>query len=793
MTASSIHRPTLTTEQWKRVFTALDKGASAVELEEEPEIAGAVAYFHATQSKDAQETKSFVHVADALLVNSKLAAGQRCGSYALIESIARGGMGSVWRARREDGLYQSEVAVKLLGSLALSAQARARFAREGELLARLSHPHIARLLDAGLTEDMQRYLVIELVQGVDIATFCKTLPPYQRIALFRQLLSAVSYAHSQLILHRDIKPGNVLVDTTGQVKLLDFGVAKFIDVMQNDDDHDNASADSDRDLTRVVGAAFTESYAAPEQVRGELIGTQADVFALGSVLFELVLGERLVWLLPKRDWLAHAVANRLKNNIADVHPDLTAVLSKATAADASERYATVAEFDDDLARYLASEPVRARATTRGYRAMKFIQRNRFAVSSSALATCAVIASLAFALFQLADAREQQRIAAVEASKANEISKFTTSLFTVLDPKVASTIDRSKLTAKQILDIGRERIRTELHDQPDTRLALLGTLAEMYGRLEQEEEFASLNDERRRLAQQHYGEHHPIVYDAMQTDLWSDIYSGDFAGARSTLEKLDAGARSRGESEKVGDERAANRLHAWAEIMRSSAAESGEHLLSRYRRAIAAFDVAKTTSPDHAAAIGNYGVALLSSNRPSDAVEQFDKALNMMEQARTDKTHVVNEGDVFLLLGGRGRAHQALKRYVEAEQDLRSALELAGKSSGFDHVLTKQMRANLAYFLHSTERRDEAWREMKVIDATTAPQSVNIAGMNQVRVIRARMLLAESQFDQAAELATLSIQSWRLANNSPARLREAEALLAEIKVQRDAASTQSPKR
>ncbi|TAG02657.1 MAG: serine/threonine protein kinase [Betaproteobacteria bacterium] len=781
-------RPTLTTAQWKRVFAALETSGQDTSAKDDPDVARAVAYLRATQQSEATKLKSFANMADALLINAKLTAGQRCGNYALIEPIARGGMGSVWHARREDGLYQSEVAVKLLGSLALSAQARARFAREGELLARLTHPHIARLLDAGLTDDSQRFLVIELVQGVDIATFCRTLSERDRIVLFRQLLGAVSYAHSQLVLHRDIKPGNVLVDANGQVKLLDFGVAKLFESTQPDAETTSAEAD----LTRVVGAAYTESYAAPEQVRGETIGTQADVFALGTLLFELVLGERLTWNLPKREWRAQNASVRLTNVTRQLHPDLLAVLTKATANEAVERYQTAVEFDADLARYLAAEPVKARATGRWYRTMKFVQRHRLAIGGASFAATAVIASLAFALVQLAESREQQRLATIEANKAAEISKFTTSLFSVLDPKVSSAVDRSKLTAKQILDIGRERIRTELHDQPETRLALLGTLAEMYGRLEQTDEFLALNEERRQTAERLFGQHHPTVYDAMQTDLWADVYSGNFATARTTLEKLDAGAGARGERGEPGDERAAVRLHAWAEIVRRGGLEIGAPVLARYERSLAAFERAKSRSPDFAAALGNYANAHAELSDFAASLPLYDRALEMIEQARRNPAMTIDVGDVFMLLRARARARQALKQYAEAERDFRRGIELATSSSGADHILTKQVRAELALLLHSTNRRDEAWREMRAVDETAAPPSANPSGMNHIDLLRARMLAAESKFDAAAILVSRAIASWRLAGTQPTRLREAENLLAEINAQR-AAGHQSPKR
>jgi eukaryotic-like serine/threonine-protein kinase len=763
-------RPLLTTEQWRRVF-ALVEAPDALANDRDPAVADAVAFFRSKKLNDAPETDSFIGIADALMGAPALATGHRCGNYALIEPIGRGGMGSVWRARRVDGLYEQEVAVKLLGSLALSAQARARFAREGELLARLSHPNIARLIDAGVTDDGQRFLVLDWVRGVDIRAYCEDKSTHEILALFRQLLSAVAFAHAQLILHRDLKPANVLVDSDGRVKLLDFGVAKWL--------VEDQQAVDVQSLTRATGAAYTEAYAAPEQVLELPVGVATDVFSLGCVLCELLTRERIEWSMPKRQWASDASNVRLVTSLVKLPRDLRSVVEKAISPLALHRYASVTEFDEDLHRFLDEEPIRARAVSKRYVFAKFVARHRLAVALGSLATVATVSSLFFALHQLREAREHERLSSIEASKANAISNFTTSLFTVLDPNVASPIDRSKLTAKQILDMGRERIRTELRDQPETRLSLLGTLAEMYGRLEFEQEFESLNSERIALARERFGEHHPIVYEAITTEYWSDIYRGDYAKAKSTIEKLDASSNERAERGERGDERAAIRLHGIAEIQSLSAAESGEQLLARYRAVLAAFEAAQSVSPDHAAAMANYGNAYLRNNNAANALVEYDRAIAMMALLRTNKSYVINEGDVFLMQRGRGKALQALERYAEAEEAFRRAIDLAAKSSGAEHVLTKQLRGDLAHLLHSTNRRDEAWQEMSAIDATQTPQTSNVNGLNQVSVLRARMLFAESKPTEARAWVVRAIESWRKAGNNPLRLREAETLLAEI--------------
>jgi serine/threonine-protein kinase len=770
---ANLTRPTLTTEEWRRVFELYDGSVEGEVGGDEPEaIRTALAYLRNTRMRNAPETREFESVANSMASSvlglSEPVSGATLGRYRLIEPIAQGGMGSVWRGERADGLVSQNVAIKLLGSLAISRQARARFIREGELLAKLNHPNIARLHDVGLTNDGQRFLVIELIDGEDITTFCWGKTREEMLAVFRQLLSAVAYSHSQLVLHRDIKPANVLVDRSGQVKLLDFGVAKLADDEGDDDG-----------LTRSMGRALTERYAAPEQFVDDNVGTSADVFALGSLLVELLSGERIEWSHPKKEWVNASLAVTLKTSLANVPDDLRAIASKATSREPAERYTSVGEFDDDVARFLASEPVRARPASAWYRFTKFVRRHRGSFGAGVAAALAVVASLVFALVQLIEARKQEQIAQTEAAKAKEIAKFTTGLFTVLDPKVASNVDRSKLTAKEILDAGRQRIKTELHAQPEVRLELLGTLAEMYGRLELGSEFEALNNERIALAREHYGEHHPIVYEARSNDYWSDIYSGNFTRALGIIDELDASAQARGERGAPGDERAAIRMHGRAEALALSATESGEPLIARYRAAVRAFEDAKVVSPDHAAAVANLGRALVQVGDPRGSLEQYDRAFAMMEQVRASKSHTLNEGDVFLILRGRGRALQELRRFNEAESAFRAAIELSSKSSGPDHVLTKQLRGDLAWLLHLMNRREEAWREIAVVDATQSPQSVNINGLEQVRVHRARMLLSERKFSEARVQVNLAIERWRKAGTNPLRLRDAEKLLATI--------------
>lgn len=564
-------------------------------------------------------------ISQALLGSTHLESGQRCGNYRLIEPIGQGGMGSVWRGERIDGLYQSQVAVKLLGSLALSAHARARFAREGELLARLTHPHIARLLDAGLTDDHQRFLVLELVVGQDITTFVKAAALDQRatVALFRQVLAAVAFAHSQLVVHRDIKPSNVMVTTNGQVKLLDFGVAKLLD---SDEAEDN--------LTRAVGAAYTEAHAAPEPLRGDVVGTAADVFSLGSLLHQLLTNLAPQWSIPKRELTAGMQPVTVAH--ASIPPDLRAITMKALAAAPDERYATVAALDDDLGRFLKGEAVRAQPATRLYQFRKFLLRHRWSALAGAAASIAVIASLGVALWQLQEAREQRALALAEAARANAVNAYITDLFDASDPRLASMAsgqERSQITAKNLLDAGARRLEASMDDQPETKLALLGTLSEIYAHSGDRIRSDQLLLQRIELAQARFGPTHPAIHDSKITALWSLVFAGEHQLARERLDELEAFVARNPVALDENVRRKANRLHLRARIERWAAVEPIARVVERYEEALAEYARVEglRATEDHAATLANYALALHAAKLSDNALAALDRAIAMFER------------------------------------------------------------------------------------------------------------------------------------------------------------------
>ena len=350
-------------------------------------------------------------------------AGQTIGAYTIERELGQGGMGSVWLARRTDGRFEGHVAIKFLNAGLASRGGQERFAREGSILARLAHPNIARLIDAGVAAGgAQPYLVLEYVDGLPIKRYCEdnALDLAARVRLFIDVLGAVAHAHNRLILHRDLKPSNILVTAAGEVKLLDFGIAKLLD--------DSAVPTPATELTQAAGRAFTLQYAAPEQLQGGDVTTATDVYALGVLLYALLGGahptaagttaplEQMRAVIenePKR--LSDAVLRNSGGTSAAaklrlaraLRGDLDNIVIKALKKVPAERYANAALLADDLRRYLNDEPVTARPDTLNYRVTKFIRRHRLGVAATGVVVMALTVGIGVALWEAAEAQRQR--------------------------------------------------------------------------------------------------------------------------------------------------------------------------------------------------------------------------------------------------------------------------------------------------------------------------------------------------------------------------------------------------
>ena len=398
--------------------------------------------------RDALDREGFLSSGPPEVRTPASLAGQAVGAWTLVEPIGRGGMGSVWLARRSDGRFEGSAAVKLMNASLIGQAGEERFRREGNILARLQHPNIAQLIDAGVSPAGQPYLVLEHVEGEPIDGYCddRKLGIDARVRIFLDVLAAVAFAHAHLIVHRDLKPSNVLVRTDGEVKLLDFGIAKLL---EGDTQSGEATA-----LTREGGRALTPEYAAPEQVTGGQVTVATDVYAMGVLLY-VVLGGRhpagastssparllraIVDTEPER--LSDAVVRpdadapeALGENAArrsstterlrrSLKGDLETIVGKALKKNPAERYASATALADDLRRYLDHQPISARADTLGYRAARFVRRHRMPVAFAALAVVALAAGLLGTLTQARRARAQAARADQQARAAGQQRDF----------------------------------------------------------------------------------------------------------------------------------------------------------------------------------------------------------------------------------------------------------------------------------------------------------------------------------------------------------------------------------
>ncbi len=530
-----------------------------------------------------------------------LEAGRMVGPYRLVTPLGEGGMASVWLADQTVNV-QRRVALKIPHrGLEDAAVAAARYARERDVLAGLEHSHIARLYDAGVSADGLPYLAMEWIDGITICRYAddQRLDLAARIALFRQVLQAVRFAHARLVIHRDIKPSNILVTADGQVKLLDFGIARLIEGAASSDDAEGPGE----------GRALTPECASPEQLAGGPLSTSSDVYSLGVVLYELLCGQRPYRLAVDgpRDARAWHDALMLASVVSPSHAllddatamarratpralrrrltgDLDAVVLKALQKDPADRYESVETFDAELARWQDGRAVQARRATLPYLAGRFLWRHRvivaaaiavalalavgLGVSAGALVSLALAVGLGGALWQSRRARQQAR-----ASQA--VQAFLLSLFTASDPELARGKD---IGAKELLDRGSRRLDTELQDQPvvlarlhhaiggiyvqlgsnvsarihlekslrlfrsqglegsEDAIEALFNLTEVFDEEARFEEARAASDRCLALAERHFGPNHRWKLLLRKLQAWADVERGRPQAAAEAMEK-----------------------------------------------------------------------------------------------------------------------------------------------------------------------------------------------------------------------------------------------------------------
>lgn len=449
------------------------------------------------------------------------AIGDRVGPYVITELLGEGGMGRVYQARRDDDEYQRVVAIKILTGHRADEELVERFRRERQILASLEHPNIAHMLDGG-TVDGKPYIVMEYVDGMPIDEYCDAnrLSIRERLRLFLSVCGAVEHAHRNLVIHRDLKPANILVTEQGDVKLLDFGIAKLLDGPAL-----GLAATQTQDGRRFL----TPGHASPEQVRGDNLNVASDVYALGVLLYRLLTGQMpfdLSSVAPEQAYRAILETNperpstvvsgaddedaaeigtarrtnvsRLRRSLAG---DLDNIVLMAMRKEPERRYATVEQYAKDVENYLTSRPIAARPDSLGYRTRKFVVRNAVPVGFAAAMTVVVVSLVSFYTWQLEQRRQTAEAARAEAEETRD---FLIGLFERANPNVSKG---KEITAREMLDMGREEVETDLNDQPDLQAALMESIISTYNALGELDESYALAERNYRSLRTRLGETH----------------------------------------------------------------------------------------------------------------------------------------------------------------------------------------------------------------------------------------------------------------------------------------------
>ena len=722
-------------------------------------------------------------VAEALgEVGRPAGTGERFGPYRVLREIGHGGMGAVYLAERADGQFEQQVALKLVRDPAGSGDLLARFLRERRILARLTHPNIARLLDGGVSEDGRPFLAMEYVDGTPLTHYCdeRRLGLDARLRLFLDACAAVGYAHRSLVVHRDLKPGNILVATDGSVKLLDFGIAKMLE------------PDTGMEATTLTVAGFqmlTPEYAAPEQVRGEPLTTATDVYGLGAVLYELLSGRRphrfhrrslaeVARVLSETPpeppssattrWAseeggADHTGGRDSVRIADARGttphhlrrrlsgDLDAIVLTALRQEPERRYPSPEALADDIRRHLGRRPVTARRDSVLYRLGRFARRNRIALAASVVAVAALVAGLIGATWQA-------RAASRHALRAERVRQFVVDLFEAADP---DNPGGDTITARALLDRGTARLETELAAEPDMRADMLGVLGKIYQRLGLYEQARPLLEEAKGARERLAGAH-DLETAQSSSDLASLLYDqGEYASAE---ELARAALRVRRDLLGPRDTLVGTSVSNLAAILDAQGSLAGADSLYRVALAI---NRERGSPAAVASSLSDLSVALWREGEYAEATPLAEEALSMRREIYgRDHTEVaVSLLNLATILTATGD-------YERAESLLRECLAMRRRLLGDRHPdvgLALNNLGNLLRLEGRLEESEEVSREALTIrrEALGAEHPDVAASLNNLGVVqymRGEWAAASDAFEDA-----LGIWRKTLGENHPSVL------------------------
>ncbi len=744
--------------RWHRLSTALDalldldadaRNTRLTEIETED----------AEFARDLRNLLAQENTEDSLLDSPLVTAppgpreGEQVGPYRLETLLGEGGMGQVWVAERADGLYERRVALKLLRPGLADPNLRLRFTRERQILARLAHPHIARLLDAGISASGQPYLALEEVQGEGILEYCRKrgLGLRPRLQLFQQVCEAVTHAHANLVVHRDLKPSNILVTPDGQVRLLDFGIAKLLDGNEADPP----------EQTRTGVRSFTLHYAAPEQIRGEPVTTQTDVYSLGVVMYELLTGSKPYRLKRETSaqWEEAILAGepqRPSNTIVrggedEAVPgidrkrwskmlagDLDNIALKALSKLPSERYPSAEALSLDIQRHLDGLPVLARAPSFSYRTRKFLRRHRWPIALTLLVCLTLLGLLGFTWWQ-----RQQAIR--ETARAQALQTFVVGLFE--SAGVART--GKPLDVETLIDAGELRGDRELALQPLAHAELLGVIARIRIALGQYEEARILLQRQQGLLTTLTDAPPGLRLEAATQRGRVQRLQGDVHGCIATL----APAESRAQ-------RAQAQLPALVSDYYSQ--------LARCRRALGERDAARglferSLSLRRSALGDDIGVVENLTDLAALSVDAGDspQALRGFEGALAQLRKIAGPRHPLAIdiLRSIGATQQQMGQTRSAAQSWGEALLLSDDLQGPSHPATLSLRRQHALLLLETGRLDDAQESLAanrpLIEQRYGPASLEAAAawdaLGQVSHELGELDISHDQFLRAARI------------------------------------------
>jgi eukaryotic-like serine/threonine-protein kinase len=639
------------------------------------------------------------------------------GPYRVIRELGRGGMGVVFLAERADGQFRQRVAIKRIGSVDADDPVYQRFLAERQILAGLDHPSIARLLDGGVTADGRPYLVLEYVDGMPITAYCDRhrLGVEERLRLFLEVCAAVQHAHQNLVIHRDLKPGNILVTPAGQVRLLDFGIAKLLNPTLS-----GVSAPA----TRPNPRAMTPEYASPEQVRGDSITTASDVYSLGVLLYELLTGSspyRLADRSPaevvadvcERDpdppsvramraggvpaaTLEGEETRPLRRGPDRVSPeqrlrrrlrgDLDGITLMAMRKEPGRRYGSAELLGQDVRRHLEGQPVLAHQGGRRYRAAKLLRRHRVEVVAGALVLLSLVGGMATASWQALEAGRERDQARVERLKTAEVARFLENLFAAVDPYAPSNERLDTLRVRALLVRGAERVRTELADQPLVQAQMLDVVGRVYGNLGLYAEARPLLERALAIRRASLGPAHREVAESMSGLAALLTRLGEYEAAQPLLEealRLDSLLLGREHPAVAAD------LSQLAIVLRERGDYEGAE--RRHLQALRALRRRGAEDDPRLAAMTTELVATLERAGDHAAAERHAREAVDLHRRLSGETHPA----LASALSALGLLLQRRGEYAEAETLFREAYGIAVRALGEEHPETAELVQRLA--------------------------------------------------------------------------------------------------